>query len=92
MNGKNLEIVGIKTDETTGVSTCGACAHFSRSRVDLAQGFGRCSVGEKSSRSGAHPDNGSCSLFETKHTGGRDGQRSGVWFGEISEDQKTEAE
>jgi hypothetical protein len=45
-------------------STCGGCAHFLPSRLNPAQGFGRCGLVNLSNRPGAYPGKAACKHFE----------------------------
>jgi hypothetical protein len=47
-----------------GGPTCGGCAHFIPSRLNPAQGFGRCGLANLSKRPGAYPGRTACSHFE----------------------------
>jgi len=44
--------------------TCGGCAHFIPSRLNPAQGFGRCALVHLSKRPGAFPGKVACPRFE----------------------------
>lgn len=47
-----------------GAPTCGGCAHFLPSRLNPAQGFGRCALAHLSKRPGAYPGKAACPRFE----------------------------
>jgi rRNA maturation protein Nop10 len=44
--------------------SCGGCAHFTPSRLNPAQGFGRCGLVNLSKRPGAYPGKAACNHFE----------------------------
>jgi hypothetical protein len=48
----------------TGGSLCGGCGHFIPSRLNPAQGFGRCGLAKLSKRPGAYPGRAACGHFE----------------------------
>jgi hypothetical protein len=45
--------------------SCGSCAHFLPSRMNRAQGFGRCALESLSKRPGAYPGKAACNHFES---------------------------
>jgi hypothetical protein len=53
------------SDSRDEIHICGGCSHFLPSRLNPAQGFGRCALGRLSKRPGAYPGKAACNHFES---------------------------